>query len=82
LRLAPRIHKLLVLHDFDVSGFSIFGTLSSDGRRYRFENNLPIEDIGLRLADVEAMGLQSEPRRDPWKLGQPVTHAKGAWRYL
>jgi hypothetical protein len=60
-RLAPRIHKLLVLHDFDVSGFSIFGTLSSDGRRYRFENDLPIEDIGLRLADVEAMALQSEP---------------------
>jgi hypothetical protein len=60
-RLAPRIHKLLVLHDFDVAGFSIFGTLSSDGRRYRFENDLPIEDIGLRLADIEALALQSEP---------------------
>jgi hypothetical protein len=50
-----------VLHDFDVSGFSIFGTLGSDGRRYRFENELPIVDLGLRLADVEAMDLQSEP---------------------
>ena len=30
-RLAPRIDKVLVAHDFDVSGFSIFGTLGSDG---------------------------------------------------
>jgi hypothetical protein len=60
-RLALRIDKVLVLHDFDVSGFSIFGTLGGDGRRYRFENELRIVDVGLRLADVEAMGLQSEP---------------------
>jgi hypothetical protein len=59
-RLALKIDKILVLHDFDVSGFSIFGTLSTDGRRYTFENELPIVDIGLRLADVEAMSLQSE----------------------
>src|ERR1700712_3647310 len=60
-RLAPQIDKLLVLHDFDVSGFSIFGTLSTDGRRYTFENELPIVDIGLRLSDIRAMDLQSEP---------------------
>jgi hypothetical protein len=60
-RLAPQLEKVLVLHDFDVSGFSIFGTLSADGRRYKFENDLPIVDIGLRLVDVQAMGLQSEP---------------------
>lgn len=60
-RLAPQVDKILVLHDFDVSGFSIFGTLRSDGRRYTFKNNLPIVDIGLRLTDVEAMSLQSEP---------------------
>jgi hypothetical protein len=60
-RLAPQINKVLVLHDFDVSGFSIFGTLRTDGRRYKFENELPILDIGLRLGDVEAMDLQSEP---------------------
>jgi hypothetical protein len=41
--------------------FSIFGTLSTDSRRYTFENGLPIVDVGLRLADVVAMGLQSEP---------------------
>jgi hypothetical protein len=52
-----------VLHDFDRSGFSICGTLGADSRRYVFENNLKTKfvDIGLRLADVEAMGLQSEP---------------------
>jgi DNA topoisomerase VI subunit A len=33
-RLARRIDKVLVAHDFDVSGFSIFGTLGTDGRRY------------------------------------------------
>ncbi len=60
-RLAPRIDKVMVLHDFDVSGFSIFGTLGSDGRRYSFANDLPIVDIGLRLKDVVALGLQSEP---------------------
>ena len=60
-RLAPRIDKVLVAHDFDVSGFSIFGTLGSDGRRYRFRNDVRIVDLGLRLADVEAMELDSEP---------------------
>jgi hypothetical protein len=60
-RLARRIDKLLVMHDFDVSGFTIFGTLRADGRRYKFLNKLPIFDIGLRLADVEDMQLESEP---------------------
>jgi hypothetical protein len=64
-RLALRIDMVLVLHDFDVSGFSIFSTLGSDGRRYRFENELPVVDLGLRLADVEAMGLQAEPVETP-----------------
>jgi hypothetical protein len=60
-RLSPDIDKVLVLHDFDVSGFSIFGTLGTDGRRYRFKNEVPIVDLGLRLVDIEAMDLQSEP---------------------
>ena len=58
--LAPLIKKVLVLHDFDVSGFSIFGTLGTDGRRYTFNNDVPIVDIGLRLADIESLHLQSE----------------------
>jgi Asp-tRNA(Asn)/Glu-tRNA(Gln) amidotransferase A subunit family amidase len=52
---------VLVLHDFDVAGFSIFGTLGSDGRRYRFQNKVPLLDIGLRLEDVEALELLAEP---------------------
>ena len=71
---------MLVLHDFDVSGFSIFGTLGSDGRRYRFENELPIVDLGLRLADAEALGLQSEPVETPdgWAKRAATLAAHGA----
>jgi hypothetical protein len=55
------LELILVLHDFDVSGFSIFGTLGRSNRRYAFVTDVPVVDIGLRLDDVEAMGLQSEP---------------------
>lgn len=51
---------LLVLHDFDVDGFTILDTLRRDTRRYQFENEFEVIDLGLRLADVEAMGLPSE----------------------
>ena len=61
-RLSKRdLKRILVLHDFDVSGFSIFGTLGTSGRRYRFTNDVPVIDLGLRLAHVEEMDLQSEP---------------------
>jgi hypothetical protein len=61
-RLAARgVERILVMHDFDISGFSIFGTLGVSGRRYRFANRIRLIDIGLRLVDVEAMDLQSEP---------------------
>jgi hypothetical protein len=61
-RLAPQIGgKVLVLHDFDVAGFSIFGTLGTDGRRYTFENEVELVDIGLRLNDIERLELDAEP---------------------
>lgn len=61
-RLVSRgVTKVLVLHDFDVSGFSIFGTLGTDSSVYRYTNKVPIFDLGLRLADVEAMDLLAEP---------------------
>ena len=63
------VELILVLHDFDVSGFSIFGTLGVSNRRYRFTNDVPVVDIGLRLADIEKMGLESEP-----------TDVSGNWR--
>ena len=60
--LAENVDKILVLHDFDVSGFSIAGTLGTDSRRYTFARDLSdvIVDIGLRLDDVEEMGLEDE----------------------
>jgi hypothetical protein len=51
---------LLVLHDFDVAGFTILDTLRRDTRRYQFENDFEVIDLGLRLQDTQAMGLQSE----------------------
>ena len=61
-RLVSRgVTKILVLHDFDVSGFSIFGTLGTNSSVYRYTNKVPIFDLGLRLADVEDMDLLAEP---------------------
>jgi hypothetical protein len=50
---------LFVLHDFDIAGFLIFGTLQRDTRRYQFANAVEVTDLGLRLGDIE--GLEREP---------------------
>jgi hypothetical protein len=50
---------LFVLHDFDVAGFLILGTLQRSTRRYRFSGAFEVHDLGLRLEDVD--GLGSEP---------------------
>lgn len=52
---------LLVLHDFDVSGFGILETLRMGTDRYWFEHDVEVIDIGLRLNDVKHYKLQSEP---------------------
>jgi len=49
---------LLVVHDFDKSGFSIVGTQRRDTRRYAFQNKIEVVDVGMRLEDIE--GLQAE----------------------
>ena len=50
---------LLLLHDFDKSGFSIKGSFERRAaRRYTFENAIKVIDLGLRLNDVR--GLQRE----------------------
>jgi hypothetical protein len=60
---------LLVLHDFDKAGFSILGTLDGrngldeDRTRYEYRNSFDVIDLGLRLADVRAYKLESEPVR-------------------
>jgi hypothetical protein len=50
---------LFPLHDFDVAGFLIFGTLQRDTRRYQFSNAIEVIDLGLRLEDIA--GLEREP---------------------
>jgi hypothetical protein len=50
---------LFVLHDFDVAGFMILGTLQRDTRRYQFSNAIEVVDLGLRLDDI--VGLEREP---------------------
>jgi hypothetical protein len=51
--------RLLVLHDFDKSGFSIVGTLKRETRRYVFENDIEAIDLGMRMEDIA--GLETEP---------------------
>src|SRR5262249_23999744 len=50
---------LFVLHDFDVAGFMILGTLQRDTRRYQFSSAFETVDLGLRLGDIA--GLEREP---------------------
>jgi hypothetical protein len=50
---------LFVLHDFDVAGFMILGTLQRDTRRYQFSSAINAIDLGLRLDDIADLG--SEP---------------------
>jgi hypothetical protein len=56
---------LLVLRDFDKAGFSIAGTLQRDTRRYEFKNSFRVIELGLSLADVEAMALEPEYQHHP-----------------
>ncbi len=61
---------VLVLRDFDKSGFSILHTLRSNTQRFRFKVKPLVIDLGLRLEDVHAMSLESEPvvyeaKKDP-----------------
>ena len=51
---------IFVLHDFDKAGFSIIHTLCNDTRRYQFKTKPRVIDMGLRLADVKALNLDSE----------------------
>jgi hypothetical protein len=50
---------LFVLHDFDLAGFLILGTLQRDTRRYQFSSSVEVVDLGLRLDDIG--GLEREP---------------------
>jgi hypothetical protein len=62
---------LFVLHDFDKSGFSILGTLRGVEKfdsnynliqpRYEYKHEFDVIDLGVRLDDVQAYKLESEP---------------------
>src|SRR5262249_50505336 len=61
---------ILIVHDFDIAGLSIAHWLWHDNERYRFKHRPRVIDLGLRLDDVNKMGLQSEEhihrqRKDP-----------------
>jgi hypothetical protein len=51
---------ILVLRDFDKSGFSIVHTLRTSNQRFKFKGTPRVVDLGLRLEDVESMQLDSE----------------------
>jgi hypothetical protein len=49
-----------VMHDCDKTGFSILHTLFNDTVRYQFGSTVNVVDLGLRLEDALAMGLEGE----------------------
>jgi hypothetical protein len=66
---AGRGVKLFVLHDLDKSGFEISQRLTkvspwAEKKKrvtYKFKNAIDVTDLGLRLADARAYGLEGEP---------------------
>jgi hypothetical protein len=67
---------LIVVHDFDVSGFSIAKTVHTSNRRFTFETEgeFDVIDAGLRLEDVEHYAEENGGTVDD--LAEPV-HFKG-----
>lgn len=85
--LSDRGVTILVAHDFDKAGFSILHTLRSSTRRYQFSERPNVVDLGLRLTDVAAMELQSEPvqykgNRDPRRNLRESGASKAECDYL
>ena len=83
-RLSEQGVTVLVLRDFDKSGFSIVHTLRTDSPRYRFRSKPNVIDIGLRLEDVREWGLTAlaEPvdYRNAKKDPREILRAAGATR--
>jgi len=49
---------VLVMHDFDITGFTIFGTLRASTPRFTYDKPPRVIDLGFRLDDVA--GLPTE----------------------
>jgi hypothetical protein len=61
---------ILIVHDFDLAALSIAHWLWHDNERYTFQHKPRVIDLGLRLADVKKLELESEEqihhqRKDP-----------------
>lgn len=61
---------IFLIRDLDKFGLTISRTIQSDTRRYRYAKPPLVIDLGLHLADAQAMGLESEPveysgKKDP-----------------
>jgi hypothetical protein len=69
--------KILVMRDFDKSGFSIVGTLRRNTERFQSKQPPEIIDMGLRLNDVRRYNLPSEPEEHPSDPG-PNLEKNGA----
>jgi hypothetical protein len=52
---------ILVVHDFDKPGLEILHKFTANTRRYRYTSTPTVIDLGLRLEEAQAMGLESEP---------------------
>jgi hypothetical protein len=63
-KLCTKDVPLLVMHDFDKAGFTILSTLQRDTRRYSFLRRPHVIDLGLRLDDVQELGLEAEETFD------------------
>ena len=63
--LSQRGVTILVCHNFDKYGLEILYKLRTNTWRYRFAVPPKVIDLGLRLADVQAMHLQSKPGSYP-----------------
>ena len=68
---------LLVLHDFDIAGFTIFGTLRSSTRRFRYRRPFKVIDLGLRLADIKGLEREKVYVSSPSKTADTL-HRHGA----
>jgi DNA topoisomerase VI subunit B len=51
----------LALHDFDYPGLLILKSLMADSDTYKWKAPPYVIDLALRLTDVQALGLESEP---------------------
>ena len=63
---------LFTLHDFDVAGFLILGTLNRNTRRYQFCNRITPVDLGLRLGDIA--GLDANQPQHPTPIRTPCAN--------